>query len=103
MLFALLDNPVVTATCPGLVNEGSSTSLACSADSKPFSSFTWILPNGTRHSSPGPVTSNQFSYGITTIDRTHYGKYSCTASNGVVSDGEDLCNLEIKCTQLLLI
>ncbi|KAG1947813.1 carcinoembryonic antigen-related cell adhesion molecule 20-like [Pimephales promelas] len=61
---------------PDVVDLGVSVSLSCSANSKPFASFSWRF-NGTDTN----VTTDTFT--IAETDFTHSGDYECTASNNV--------------------
>ncbi|XP_039550222.1 carcinoembryonic antigen-related cell adhesion molecule 20-like isoform X3 [Pimephales promelas] len=59
-----------------VVDLGVSVSLSCSANSKPFASFSWRF-NGTDTN----VTTDTFT--IAETDFKHSGDYECTASNNV--------------------
>ena len=41
--------------------------------------------------------SNQYSYTISSVQRTHYGTYECLADNGVNPNDEDSIDLNVFC------
>jgi len=93
----------VSVSCPDdPVNESTSTSLECSASSKPASQFTWAHSSEIRNSSQGPVGTNRYVFRIDSVDKTHFGQYTCTASNGIRSDGTGSCKVSVNCTCTLI-
>ena len=71
--------------------------LSCSASSKPVSSFTWYHGSNKIDESGSQQPSNQYSYTISSVQRTHYGTYKCLADNGVNPNDEDSIDLNVLC------
>ncbi|WAR05151.1 TITIN-like protein, partial [Mya arenaria] len=92
------NHPITNATCTSSpVTEGSRVFLFCTASSKPSSSFTWALGLTQIADSQGPVAINKFNYMITSVNRADYGRFTCTAQNGISPPASSSCNLEVKC------
>ncbi|XP_052805208.1 hemicentin-2-like [Mya arenaria] len=90
-------HPITNATCTSSpVTEGSRVFLFCTASSKPSSSFTWALGLTQIADSQGPVAINKFNYMITSVNRADYGRFTCTAQNGISPPASSSCNLEVK-------
>ena len=99
MSSVLLDKPVVTIQEGNLIQytEGQhNIKLRCNAASKPQSTFKWFHAQEEISNTSHAVATNQFIHTINEVNRTHYGDYTCKATNSIAS-GNDSIHVEVKC------
>ena len=90
--------PRVTAStsATGVLAEGSTVVLSCSAESNPIASISWRRAGG-------PVLTTESSFTIQSVSRDSAGVYECVAENVLGLSKPSSVNIQVQCKYLFFL